>query len=149
MKAVKLKHFKEKKKDYSTIGEHYGAKCPFCSKNNTFWNIELNSKIDGCNKCAHFSGVKDKNVIFREDFDILIDPESNSVYINGILFGLHGLKYLLYYLEEIKEDRLEYSNELIKLYYYQSEYGSNGRLELLINYLRNKPVIKYVENYSI
>lgn len=149
---IPLRKHSKKTKGTSTVAAHYAAKCPFCSKKNTFWGGDIKTiRIDGLNKCPHFSGVENKKVNFREDFDVLVDYNTNHIYINGVFIHKGTVGDLICYLEEFEYDETPEClyNVSTKLYYYRSEWGSNGRLELLIKYLKSNPVIKYIENYDI
>jgi transcription elongation factor Elf1 len=136
------------KKNYS---ENYTAKCPFCEKRSLLWACEVKSgQTEGTNKCAHFSGYKDRIVTFSDSFELCQD--GNDLFVNGVKFkNAYTFKNLA---EELSNDYFDtYESALRKLLCVSTSYAfgssTNDRFAHLIKFIKSGGEIKQVENYTI
>lgn len=84
-----------------TVGSHYAAVCPYCTKRALAWPTEWRTrKPVGTNKCPHFDGLTKAGAFrFRKGVAVKVSP--HAVTINGVRFpyGLSRLDELFDWLE--------------------------------------------------
>jgi hypothetical protein len=105
MKTIPLKHVAQRREGNSTTGEHYAAKCPFCSHRLLLWPDEYEKREipgDTSNVCHHAEGISPKgDLILREHMSVT--AFKNVVRVNGKIIN-RSMREFYYDMSNVEEE---------------------------------------------